>query len=279
MRGPLTVAAALRAATARLKDSESPRLDAELLLAHSLGETRTALYSRPERELDDAQCARFAALLDARARHTPLAYLTGSAEFWSMTFTVTPAVLVPRAETELLVECALAAWPRERSGVLIDLGTGSGAIAAALASERPALTVFASDYSAAAIALARGNFARLGVARIGCLRGRWLEAIAADSVDVVLSNPPYVGAAETVDAAVGFEPAQAVYAADDGMADLTAIVTAAPRCLKRGGYIALEHGHGQGARVRALLAAQGFSRIETARDLAGHERVSHAWRD
>ncbi len=279
MTAPLTVAAALRAATARLADSESARLDAELLLADSLGVTRTRLYSRLEFELDAASVARFDALIDARARHTPLAYLIGRAEFWSLDFHVTADVLVPRPETELLVEQALAAWPPHKPGVLIDLGTGSGVVAAALAHERPALTVLASDVCAAALIVARGNFNRLGLSRIGCLRAPWLTAIAAQSCDVILSNPPYVGAAEAVDKAVGFEPSLAVFADDDGAAALVAIVAEAPRCLKRGGYIALEHGFQQGEMVRALLATNGFTRSATHRDLAGHERVTSAWRD
>ncbi len=279
MVAPLTVAAALRAATARLAMSASPRLDAELLLAHGLGVSRTYLYAHPDTELDADSAARYEALLDARARHTPLAYLTGVAEFWSLEFTVTPAVLVPRPETELLVELALAAWPADQAGVLIDLGTGSGAIAAALAHERPALTVFASDASAAALAVARANFARLGLERVACLRGDWLRAMADHSVDVMLSNPPYVGSDESVDAAVSREPAQAVFATEAGIAVLAAIVGEAPRCLRRGGFIALEHGYAQGATVRDLLAAQGLTRIASHRDLAGRERATSAWRD
>ena len=275
----LTVAAALRVATARLAMSASARLDAELLLAHCLGVTRSRLYSTPEFELDDTSQALFEKSLEARSRHMPLAYLTGRAEFWSLEFAVTPDVLVPRAETELLVELALAAWPQNQPGVAIDLGTGSGVIAAALAHERPALAVFASDYSAAALKLARANFARLGLARITCLRASWLRAVADQSCDVILSNPPYVGSAEAVDAAVSFEPRQAVFAADDGAAALAAIIAQAPRCLKAGGYIALEHGYQQGPLVRALLAAQGFARVATACDLAGRERVSSAWCD
>lgn len=275
----LTVAAALRAATVRLATSASARLDAELLLAHSLGVTRTRLYSTPELELDDTSQAHFEKLLEARIGHMPLAYLTGRAEFWSLEFAVTQDVLVPRAETELLVELALAAWPENQPGVAIDLGTGSGAIAAALAHERPALSVFASDYSAPALKLARANFAHLGVARIACLRASWLRAMADQSCDLILANPPYVGSAETVDAAVGCEPRLAVFAADDGAAALAAIIAQAPRCLKAGGYIALEHGYQQGPLVRALLAGQGFARIATACDLAGRERVSSAWRD
>ena len=278
MAAPLTVAAALRAATARLAASESARLDAELLLAHCLGASRSKLYANPEATLDSDTAARYETCVAARARHTPLAYLTGYAEFWSLAFHVTPAVLIPRPETELLVELALAAWPAVRAGVALDLGTGSGAVAAALAHERTALTVLASDRSAHALTVARGNFARLGLARIACLQGDWLAPLATASCDVMVCNPPYVGCAERIDAAAEFEPAQALFAAREGHAALATIVARAPQCLKAGGFIALEHGHQQGAAVRAMLASAGLVRIATHRDLAGHERVSCAWR-
>lgn len=279
MTATLTVALALRAATARLDASESARLDAELLLAHCLGVTRTHLYCTPEFELDGSAVMRFDALIAARARHTPLAYLTGETEFWSLALRITPEVLVPRPETELLVEVTLAAWPSATPGVLLDLGTGSGAVAAAIAHERPALTVFASDRSAAALAVARGNFERLQLARIGCVRGDWLAAVGSARCDVIVSNPPYVGRTEAVDAAVAFEPVEAVYADDAGGAALAAIIARAPQCLKRDGFIALEHGHGQGALVRAMLADHGLVRVASYRDLAGLERVTSAWRD
>ena len=278
MAAPLTVAAALRVATARLVASETARLDAELLLAHCLGTSRSKLYASPEAALDNDTAARYDTCIEARARHMPLAYLTGHVEFWSLAFQVTPAVLIPRPETELLVELALAAWPAARAGVALDLGTGSGAVAAALAHERAALTVVASDRSADALTVASGNFARLGLAQIACLQGDWLAPLAAASCDVIVSNPPYIGRAEHVDAAVEFEPAPALFAAREGRAALVAIVARAPQCLKKGGFIALEHGHQQGAAVRAMLATAGLVRIATHRDLAGHERVSCAWR-
>jgi release factor glutamine methyltransferase len=279
MLPPLTVAVALRSATAQLSASDTARLDAELLLAHCLGIKRARLYSTPECELDEAVRSRFEALIAARGQHTPIAYLLGETEFWSLPLRVTPAVLVPRPETELLVEVALAAWPAAKPGTLIDLGTGSGAVAAALAHERPALSVFASDYSAAALALARSNFSRLDLARIVCLRADWLAAIAAQSCDVIVSNPPYVAHDEVVDTAVGFEPSMAIYADDAGGAALAAIINRAQQCLKPGGFIALEHGHAQGPRVRTMLASRGLVRIVSHRDLAGLERVTSAWRD
>lgn len=277
MSATWSVAAALREATARLAASESPRLDAELLLAHCLDARRAALFAAPERVLDDATATRFFDLVAARAGHAPLAYLTGEAEFWSLSFAVTPAVLVPRPETELLVEQALAAWPAESPGQALDLGTGSGAIAAALASERPALSVFASDRSAAALDVARGNFARLRLA-VQVFQGDWLASVAAGTLDILLANPPYVGASEPVDAAVLQEPPQAVFADADGLAALAAIARDARRCLRPGGFVALEHGHAQGAAVRDLLRGAGLGAVATARDLAGHERVTTARR-
>ncbi|MGE0860076.1 MAG: peptide chain release factor N(5)-glutamine methyltransferase [Gammaproteobacteria bacterium] len=277
MSAAWTVAAALREAAARLAESASPRLDVELLLAHCLTSRRAALFAAPERVLDDATATRFFELVAARAGHTPLAYLTGEAEFWSLSFAVTPAVLVPRPETELLVEQALAAWPAGRTGQALDLGTGSGAIAAALASERPALSVFASDRSAAALDVARGNFARLHLV-VQVFQGDWLAAVAPATLDVILANPPYVGANEAVDAAVLQEPRGAVFADLDGLAALAAIARDAPRCLRPGGFVALEHGHAQGPAVRDLLRGAGLGAVATARDLAGHERVTTARR-
>lgn len=277
MSAAWTVAAALRDAAARLAASESPRLDAELLLAHCLATRRAALFAAPERALDEATTTRFFDLVAARAEHTPLAYLIGEAEFWSLSFAVTPAVLVPRPETELLVELALAAWPAERVGQALDLGTGSGAIAAALASERPALAVFASDRSAAALEVARGNFARLRLV-VQVFQGDWLAAVAPRTLDLILANPPYVGESEAVDAAVLHEPAQAVFADRDGLAALAAIARDARRCLRPGGFVALEHGHAQGAAVRDLLRGAGLGAVATTRDLAGHERVTTARR-
>ena len=277
MDAPRTVAALLREAAVRLAGSASPRLDAELLLAHCLDATRAQLFAAPERVPGAAVATRFLELVAARAAHAPLAYLTGHAEFWSLDLQVTPAVLVPRPETELLVELALAAWPADRAGVALDLGTGSGAIAAALARERPLLAVHACDRSAQALAVARSNFTRLGLA-VHCWSGDWLAAVAPASVDLILANPPYVGRAETVDAAVLQEPAQAVFAEQDGLAALRAIVADTPRCLRAGGSIALEHGHAQGEAVRRLLRAAGLLDVATHRDLAGLERVSLARR-
>ena len=273
----LTVAAALRTATRRLETSDSARLDAELLLALALAVSRTQLFADPDRALDEREYRRFDALVTARAAAMPVAYLTGAAEFWSLPLAVTPDVLIPRADTELVVATALALWPAAAPATVLDLGTGSGAIAAAMAHARPQFTVVASDRSRAALAVAGANFARLGLARVACFCGDWLAPVATAGCDVIVANPPYVGRGEAIDRAVSYEPAAAVFAAADGLADLGAIVAAAPRCLRRPGLVVVEHGHAQGAAVRGLLLSAGFDAIATRRDLAGHERVSSGW--
>ncbi|MEQ8231360.1 MAG: peptide chain release factor N(5)-glutamine methyltransferase [Gammaproteobacteria bacterium] len=271
-----STAAALGAARARLAPSDSARLDAELLLAHVLDCPRTRLYSNPERALDTATLARFEALVAARAAGTPLAYLTGRAEFWSLTLSVAPGVLVPRPETELLVESALEL--ARADATIADLGTGSGAIACAVASELPRAVVVASDRDAAALARAEANVAALGLDTVRCLRSNWLAPFGAATLDLILANPPYIGTSEAdgLPPELTHEPPQALFAGADGLDDLRAIAADAPRVLRVGGAIVLEHGATQGAAVRALLGAAGFARVVTRRDLAGHERVTLA---
>jgi release factor glutamine methyltransferase len=278
--GEVTVAEALRAATQRLGGSDSPRLDAEVLLAASLAVPRTQLYREPERILGEDARARFDTLLGLRRAGKPVPYLTGRAEFWSLELEISEDVLVPRPETELLVECALALRPAARPGVFLDLGTGSGAVAAALAVECPDATVIATDRSLAAVRLARRNFVRLGLGRIGTVCADWLAAVDARSCDLIAANPPYVAERDrsATDVATRFEPQAALYAGDDGLAAITAIVRGARTCLRATGVLALEHGSGQGEAVRALLAAHGFAHIGTRQDLAGHDRVTHGRR-
>ena len=196
-----------------------------------------------------------------------------------MPLAISPAVLVPRPETELVVEVALAAaWPAA-GGVGVDLGTGSGAIACALAHERPRARVVASDRSAAALRLARDNAAALGLARVHVVQACWLRPFAAGAFDFVLANPPYIGTAEAdLEPGLVYEPAAALFAGDDGLAALTEIVGDARRCLRPGGLLVLGHGYRQGAAVRALCVRAGLHAIHTHRDLAGHERVTRARR-
>ncbi|MGR8920071.1 MAG: peptide chain release factor N(5)-glutamine methyltransferase [Gammaproteobacteria bacterium] len=275
----MTVAAALARATATLAPDDCARLDAELLLADTLGVARTRLYSDPECGLPDGGAA-FFARVEARRSGTPLAYLLGRAEFWSLELEITPAVLVPRPETETLVEAVLAVLPATASANVADLGTGSGAIAAALARERPRCRVVACDRSLAALRVARTNLRRHGLHHVTLLAGDWSAMLATSSLDVLVSNPPYIGRRETgLGRELAFEPADALFAGDGGLAALRAIVDDAPRVLRPGGIIALEHGYRQGRAVRGLLTRAGFARVSTRRDLAGHERVSLAHLD
>lgn len=273
-----TVGGVLRTATGRLAAiSESPRLDAELLLEAVLGRPRSALYAHPEATLSPSAAARFEALLTRRAAGEPIAYLLGRAGFWTLTLAVTPAVLVPRPETELLVEQALARLPNAHARVA-DLGTGSGAIALALARERPGWQVLGTDLSPDALALAQHNASALGLARVGWLRTHWCAGLASGDFDLIVSNPPYIAADDPHLAALAHEPATALVAASEGLADLAAIVRQAGRCLRPGGWLLLEHGHTQGVALARLLRDAGWCEITLHRDLSSHGRVSAARR-
>ena len=258
----------------------SARLEAELLLAEATGWTRTSLLAWPERVLDPAGAERFAALLARRLAGEPIAYIRGRQGFWTLELQVTPDTLIPRPETELLVEIALDRLDARRPLRVADLGTGSGAIAAAVASERPGWSLIATDRSAPALAVARDNFRLLGLERIGCLRMDWLKALASDSLDAILSNPPYVAGQDPhLDRGdPRFEPRSALTPGGDGLDAIRAIAADAGRCLRPGGLLAVEHGFDQGAPVRHILANAGLHAIETHRDLAGLDRVTLGYR-
>jgi release factor glutamine methyltransferase len=273
--------ALLRAAARRLAAlSPSPRLDAELLLAHALGTSREGLYRLLRQPVPAAAAARFAALLAAREGQQPVAYLTGEREFWSLRLAVTPDVLVPRPETELLVERALLRiMPGSRARVL-DLGTGSGAIALAVASERPLAQVLGTDRSEAALAVARGNATRLNISNTAWLESDWYAALAPQQFDLVVSNPPYIADDEwpATDPDIAFEPVGALRAGADGLDDLRVIIAAARDWLAPGGFLLVEHGQRQGAAVRALFAAAGLVDVGSEADLAGLERITEGRR-
>ena len=270
---------ALAEARARLTASPTARLDSELLLARVLGGRRTWLHAWPEVQLDPTQAARFEALIARRAAGEPVAYLLGEREFYSLVFEVTPDVLIPRPETELLVEAALemlgsgAKRPR-----VLDLGTGSGCIAIALARARPDARVTAVESSAAALELARGNAARHGADGLEWLHGAWFEPVAGRRFDAIVANPPYVASADPhLDAGdVRFEPRAALDGGPDGLDALRAIALEAPKHLIPGGWIAVEHGAEQGDAVAGLFAQAGLSAIEGIRDAAGLSRVTMA---
>lgn len=262
-------------ASAELPDSPSPRLDAELLLAHVLGKPRSFLRTWPEHTPDDAQCAAFAALLARRRAGEPVAYLLGRQGFWSLDLEVSPDTLIPRPDTELLVETALALAPATPLEVL-DLGTGTGAIALALAAERPAWRVTGVDRVEAAVALAERNGRRLGLSNAGFALSQWFSALAGRRFGLIVSNPPYIAAGDRHlgEGDVRFEPASALVAGADGLDDIRQIVAQAPEHLLPGGWLLLEHGYDQAQAVRGLLAAAGFTGVESRRDLGDHERIS-----
>lgn len=265
----------LASAAARLPGEEA-RSEAELLLGHVLGRTRAWLFAWPEHEPTPAQRARFGELVEARRGGEPVAYLLGRRAFWSLDLAVTPAVLIPRAETELLVELALARIPGEAAGSAADLGTGSGAIALALAHERPRVQVVATDASAQALAVAQGNATRLGLANVAFAQGDWCSALGTARFDVIVSNPPYIEDADPHLARGDLrrEPRGALASGADGLDAIRRIVAATPDHLTAGGWLLLEHGWNQGAAVRGLLRGRGFIEVDSARDLGARERVS-----
>ncbi|MFC0712124.1 peptide chain release factor N(5)-glutamine methyltransferase [Azorhizophilus paspali] len=261
--------------SADLPDSPSPRLDAEWLLAAALGKPASYLRAWPEREVPEALAARFAADLARRRAGEPVAYILGRQGFWSLDLEVAPATLIPRPDTELLVETALALLPATPAEVL-DLGTGSGAIALALAAERPAWRLTGVDRVIKAVALAERNRQRLGLGNATFLPSDWFSALAGRRFALIAGNPPYV-AADDPHLALGdvrFEPASALVAGADGLDDIRRIIVEAPGHLQAGGWLLLEHGFAQAGAVRGLLTAHGFVEVHSRRDLGGHERIS-----
>jgi release factor glutamine methyltransferase len=271
-----TISDALHTATLLLeRSSASARLDAELLLEHVTGLSRTDFRAAPERELPAAAGWSFQQLLRRRLQGEPVAYIRGQQEFWSLLLEVTPAVLIPRPETELVVERTLALLRPEATDAA-DLGTGSGAIALAIASERPALQVTAVDVSAGALEIAKRNAARLQIRNVRFERGSWFAPLAGRRFDVVASNPPYVARGDAdLAAAVGrFEPEVALVPGTTGLEAIEQIVAQAGAHLKPGGWLILEHGWTQAGAVRDRLVRGGFAHVRSHADLAGHERVT-----
>lgn len=275
-----------------LAESGLDPVDARALLRHVLGVDDARLIAHPGQALTSAQRARFSALVARRRAGEPVAYITGLREFFSLEFKVTPAVLIPRPETELLVEFALERIGPDEVCRVLDLGTGSGCVAVCIAKHRPLAQVVAVDSSAAALAVARDNAQRLlgGFSETPSpLRGKggdggdlrfvqsdWFSALAGQRFDLIVSNPPYVAAGDPhlAQSDLRFEPAAALAAGADGLDCIRLIVAAAPKYLSDGGWLAFEHGYDQSQRCRELLAGAGFTQIFSRRDLAGIERVS-----
>jgi release factor glutamine methyltransferase len=276
------VRALIEEGVARLRHrAEDPRREAELLLAAALGHTRAWLLAHPEERILDCDATdRYEAYVTRRAAGEPVAYILGEREFWSLPLAVTPDVLVPRPETELVVELALAHLPADGQARVLDLATGSGAIALAIARERPRCRVLGTDVSAAATALAAANARRLGLANVRFAAGDWYEAASDEPFDLIACNPPYVADddRELAWEVRRYEPARALLAGPTGLEALRTVIAGATARLAPSGWLVVEHGARQGEAVRALLGAAGFSRVGTFRDLAGRERVSEGKR-
>ena len=274
---PQTVRAALEQAAMRLP-GESPRLDAELLLAEVLGRSRAWLLAHAADPLPAPALNAYAALLGRRAAGEPVAYILGCAAFWSLELEVSTATLVPRPDTETLVEQVLAHAPQTTACVL-DLGTGSGAIALALARERPHWNVLGVDIDPAAVAVAARNAERNTITNARFMAGDWYAPLGDMRFGIVVSNPPYIRADDPCLQGPGLshEPLGALASGADGLDALRAVVAGAPVHLLPGGLLACEHGAAQGAEVRALFLHAGFSEVCTWRDLSGHERVTAGW--
>lgn len=280
----MTVGEHLGVAIERLKAfSDSPRADAELLLAHALGTSRSGLRVCGS----DTPSARVVALLDQllvrRIAGEPISYLLGTQGFWSLELEVTPEVLIPRPDTETLVEWAVECVARDAPARILELGTGSGCIALALASERPGARVKATDRSDAALRVARANAERLQLDhRVTFRQGDWFDALdpaREDAFDLVVSNPPYIAELDPHLDALRHEPLDALVSGVDGLDDIRRIVSGAPAWLRPGGVLMIEHGFDQGAAVRDLFAATGaFESTRTRSDLGGRERVTAGWR-
>ena len=275
-----SIAALLAEGTARLAEQgiDAARLEAELLLAHALARPRSHLVAWPERIPEARETGHYRALLAARADGTPVAYLLGRREFWSLELEVTPHTLIPRPETERLVELALERLPADARGHVADLGTGSGAIALALARERPRLEILATDREPATLAVARANARRHGLRNVAFAAADWCRPLARGAFLMIVSNPPYV-APDDPHLARGdlrFEPRRALVAADHGLADLRAIAAGARACLAPGGHLLLEHGWDQADAVAALLAEAGYVDRVAAVDAAGRPRAACA---
>ncbi len=265
----------LQQAITTLAGGESPRRDAEILLEHVTGKARTFLLAFGETELTADQQAQLDALLARRKTGEPVAHLVGEREFWSLPLYVSAATLIPRPDTECLVEQVLARLPAAPARIL-DLGTGTGAIALALASERPDCQVTAVDVMPDAVALAQRNLERLGLKNVTVQQSSWFAALADQQFETIVSNPPYIDECDPHlgEGDVRFEPRSALVAADQGLADLSHIIIQSRQHLVSGGWLLLEHGWTQGEAVRALFQQAGYQQVETCRDYGGNERLT-----
>jgi release factor glutamine methyltransferase len=261
---------------AALSDSDSARLDAEILLATSIKQSRTWLYTWPDHIPTLPEQHLYLELIRRRQTGEPVAYLCGRREFWGLSLKVDHNVLIPRPETELLVETVLARLDKKLEATVADLGTGSGAIALALGSEKPAWKIVATDQSEGALEVARENARALNVPNVVFRAGEWTQALDKTHFDVIVSNPPYIeeGDCHLVEGDVRFEPVSALVSGKDGLEDIRQIAGTCREFLQLGGWLMLEHGYNQGESVRQIMTVEGYTDIETLEDLAGHDRVT-----
>lgn len=274
MSEPLLTCDALLRRAARVIAGESPRLDAELLLGYVTGLSRTGFRTWPERQVSAADARRFEALVQQRACGHPVAHLIGEQEFWSLPLKVNASTLIPRPDTECLVETALA-LPLPPHTRVLDLGTGTGAIALALASERPGWQVLACDAAASAVELAMENAGSLALP-VSVLLSHWFESLPSGAFDLIVSNPPYIASNDhhLGEGDVRFEPASALVAGDDGLDDIRTIVAASPQWLSARGWLVIEHGYEQGEAVRDLFLQAGLAAVETRKDYGQRDRLT-----
>lgn len=265
----------LKQATNTLNGSDSPRRDAEILLGFATGRTRTFLMAFCETQLTDEQLQRLDDYLKRRKDGEPIAYITGVREFWSLNFNVSPATLIPRPDTEKLVELALEFLPKVPCEVL-DLGTGTGAITIAMATERPDCLFTAVDNSLEALELAQKNARQIGVNNVYFSLGNWYKSIKGRKFSMIVSNPPYIEPTDVhlSQGDVRYEPRSALVSEDDGFADIKIIVQGATKHLNQYGWLLIEHGWQQGEMVQTIFKQQGFQLVETHTDYSGNDRVT-----
>ncbi len=270
-----SIAALLRLASRLDGISDTPRLDLEVLLCYILDKPRSYLFTWPEKELDQQQASCFNDLMKRRVEGEPIAYLTGEKEFWSLSLAVDTTTLIPRPDTELLVETALNVLDKPDARVL-DLGTGTGAIALALASENSGWNILAVDTVVGAVELAEKNRQRLGLDNVSVIRSDWFENIPAQKFDLIVTNPPYIDEDDRhlKEGDVRFEPMSALVAGNKGLSDIEIIICGAKKYLVDGGCLFIEHGYQQAKAVRSLLQNEGFLCVETVCDIAGCERLT-----
>lgn len=272
----INIKQALQYACEQLSGFQDAKREADYLLAAVIKRDRAFLISHPEYQLTQHEDQLFHQALQRRQQGEPLAYIAGSKGFWNLDLAVTQDVLIPRPETELLVEQALELFSAKEQITVVDLGTGSGAIALAIASERPHWQVWATDVSAAALKQAEQNAEQLNINNVQFVQGDWLQAVTDKQFHLIVSNPPYIAAddPELENAVAKYEPSSAIVAADNGLACIKTIASNARHCLYEKGYVLLEHGYRQAEAVKTILAAADFDHINTVNDLAGLTRVT-----